>query len=274
MKYRCCITVLIVIAMIVVLSFSGYFMFEITSVLKSKSENFSSNMPIGMICSYQNTSSPVCLLNLESKSQDESIIKAYDSLCNELSSWMSIMGIFSVVFGLLIPIGSYLLQRNSIIEEKREIERKNKEDIIKVKRKIEEKTESILRPMWRFLAAQYHWNLMKAAKEIKIVNDEGSQIDAANFIIGFDHFINCVCKSANVIMMYETVDSFRPTIDKIRKRQEFWMSVKGRLKSKISCDNRNFVKGSEIERIIGCNSERFIWLKGFYNEIIPWKFDS
>lgn len=275
MKNNSAIATCVVFAFVVVLGFAGVFIWRLANILENNAWSRDEAVTTNVVCSCQNAVVLKVIETQQVKDHDSAIIAAYDSLSNELSSWMSIMGIFSVVFGLLIPIGSYLLQHKSILEEKKAIERKNREEIFKTKQKIERKIERELRPTWLFLAAQYQWNLIRDAESIKTENGNDSYvISVGNFIIGFDHFINCICKSGNKAMMYETIAKFKPLIERFRKDEVLWLSVKRCLKNRFHPDNENFVKGLEISRMFEGNNGTYIWLKGLYDEIIPWKFSS
>lgn len=109
---------------IVIVAFAGYFMHRMTSILELHAcPKTRIAVPATSAVSTNQVAVLAGHIDEIPKPQDcsPSIMEAYESLSNELSSWMAIMGIFAAVFGLLIPLGSFLLQRQSLKDEREAI---------------------------------------------------------------------------------------------------------------------------------------------------------
>lgn len=215
---------------------------------------------------------------------DASVIAAYDSLSNELSSWMAIMGIFAAVFGLLIPIGSYFLQQRSLSEErstmredfKRALEEKIEYLTKDYQRKIEKMQSDFsddmteqMKPMWNFLASNF--NRFLAADAARMKGCVATVDEVANFVIGVDIYFDCLVRSGNVGVLVDSIRQFMPILDAVRKQGNKWVEVLKLLKQRIQ-PSESFMKGSDYAKLIGKDGECYGWLKSFYDEVVPWKF--
>ena len=256
-------TTAVTVAFIVVLVFAWYFMGGMIDILKR-----SQGVDGGGVATNVVLRSAIALnvSSVENKveSGDVSMMAAYDSLSNELSSWMAIMGLFAAVFGLLIPIGSYLLQQRSLKEERASFEKKMDETIGAVEKGAFQK----MKPLWNFLAANFDRFLVEDGK--KICNGKANGLEAANFIIGFDIYLDCLVRAENGAMIMEAIDQYRPIIETI-KSSGAWQQVRELLKTKFK-PNPEFVSGKDFSALIGTSPRFYGWLKSFYDEIIPWKF--
>lgn len=107
--------------LVAVVVFSGIFMYKMTNILDAHSplRERKGTSVISAACTNEVRvfDSPSSCVN-RSQYEDTAIIAAYDALQNELSTWMAIMGIFAAIFGLVIPLGGYLLQRQSLKDER------------------------------------------------------------------------------------------------------------------------------------------------------------
>ena len=309
---------------VIVLGVSCYFMGSMVEILKRGNRIQDVSSSTNVVCR-----SAAVVLNISGVDNkvDEgslSMIAAYDSLSNELSSWMAIMGIFATVFGLVLPLGSYLLQQRSLNREKEDLkdeirdmkefvngERKIMMDDVKDKIKdMKEEMEKIgvrnhdehlrlinttkeeislgmihrLQPMWNFLALNFDRFLVDEANKIKRNSrtvvamgnitpsaDNVTPTEIANFFIGFDIYLDCLVRADNAGVIIEAIYKYRPTIDAVRSNSSLWQEVCCILKNKIH-KSPDFVSGSEFERLIGADTQKYEWLKSLYDEIIPWKF--
>jgi len=72
-----------------------------------------------------------------------------EHLRNQLNSWLTILGFFGVVLGLIVPLANYLLQRSSLTEERdrldRDIEEKIHKAVEEARREAEAGIENVKR---------------------------------------------------------------------------------------------------------------------------------
>lgn len=283
-------TVAVAIVFIAVLVFAWLFMDCMVDVLKQANrmqDVASSTNTVRQAAVVMNVSG----IDNKVERGDLSVVAAYDSLSTQLSSWMSIMGIFATVFGLLIPIGSYLLQQKSLSKEKEELTGdvkdrikemkeemekigvRNYDEHLKLIRRTEEKISAGLiyrmQPMWNFLASNFDRFLINDAR--KIETGKVAPDDVVNFLIGFDIYLDCLVRAENAGVIIEAIYKYRTAINTARNNPILWQEVLHILKIKIH-ESPDFVSGSEFERLIGIDKEKYGWLKSLYDEIIPWKF--
>ena len=147
---------------LVVMLFAWRFIDRMTCVLEQHGPKAGISYGTNTCCQAIANSAKPSAIDPSEKNDSAAIISAYDSLSNELSSWMAIMGIFATVFGLLIPIGSYFLQRQSLKDEReaimRDVEKSSAEVFAKIQESVDEMPEEMaekMKPMWNFLAANF-----------------------------------------------------------------------------------------------------------------------
>ena len=217
---------------------------------------------------------------------DASVIAAYDSLSNELSSWMAIMGIFAAVFGLLIPIGSYFLQQRSLLEErgvmredfKKALEEKigqlTKDYQLKIEKMQSDFSDDMtvrMKPMWNFLAANFDRFLVNDGARL-IGNNILDWRLIANFIVEYDICLDCLVRAQNAGRLLDVVCKYQNMLTAVQQNhQKEWQYALERLKDKMQ-PSKEFVSGREYAAVIGSDSEVYAWLKDFYSQFAPWKF--
>jgi hypothetical protein len=271
------ISIVMAIALFSVLCFSWYFMDNMMVVLKRGSRIQECSSCTNVV---HQSAITLNVSGVDNKVDGShlSVVAAYESLSNELSSWMAIMGIFATVFGLLIPIGSYLLQRQSLKDEKadmmKSVDEANERSrnallgiIDKTKAELSTGTIERMRPMWKFLASNFDRFLVDDAK--KIIANTATPIEGANFVIGFDVYLDCLVRAGNAGMLAEAVRKYGPVVDAARNNRDLWQKVVSILKITIQ-PSPDFVKGEDFARLVGMS--QYKWLKALYDEIIPWKF--
>ena len=59
--------------------------------------------------------------NYERKDDSMNYKEALEILRDEQTSWLTILGIFATIFGFLVPAGAYLLQRQSLRDEREKL---------------------------------------------------------------------------------------------------------------------------------------------------------
>ena len=271
------ISIVVTIAFFAVLYFAWHFMDKMVDVLKCGSRNQDVSLCTNGVSRSAITMN-VSGVDNKVEGSDLSVVAAYESLSNELSSWMAIMGIFATVFGLLIPIGSYLLQRQSLKDEKEVIRKemgeaseRSRNDLLGIidRTKTELSTGTIerMRPMWRFLASNFDRFLVDDTK--KITAGKATPIDVVNFLIGLDVYLDCLVRAGNSGMLAEAIQKYHTVVDTVRNNRDLWQKVVSILKITIQ-PSPDFVKGEDFAKLVGMR--QYEWLKALYDEIIPWKF--
>ena len=226
---------------------------------------------------------------------------AEEDLRNELNVWFSIAGLFGVVFGLLVPVGSYLLQRQSLRDERelmqKELERakaENEKQVESVRTECEKELETNVakmnsqikaamadfntelsersRPMWNFLGSNFDRFLVE---DMKSILSNGKNVDwpvVANFIIEFDLCLDCLARAKMPLRIREVVQHFGSLIGQFRKMHpNVWNVAMQGLRQKMRPSDE-FLDGKEYKNVLGCDRETYHWLEGFYAQFAPWKF--
>lgn len=276
------VAVCFVVSFLAVLVFSWNFMSEMTCILKrgrgiDGCETTNKVMRSAVTFNVSGVDNKV-------EGDDASVIAAYDSLSNELSSWMAIMGMFAAVFGLLIPIGSYFLQQRSLAEERSEMREDFKkaleEKIGQLTKDYQLKIEKMqsdfsdgmterMKPMWNFLASNFNRFLVTDAVRVKGGTATADEI--ANFVIGVDIYFDCLVRSGNVGVLVDSIRQFMPILEAVRNQKDNWAEALKLLKQRIQ-PSESFMKGSDYAKLIGEEGECYGRLKSFYGDVIPWKF--
>lgn len=274
---RVFISIVVTIAFFAVLYFAWHFMDKMVDVLKCGSRNQDVSL-----CTNEVSRSMIAVnvsgVDNKVEGSDLSIVAAYESLSNELSAWMAIMGIFATVFGLLIPIGSYFLQRQSLKDERetimKDVEKTRDEAFVKINEFVDGVPAEIgekMKPMWNFLAANFDRFLVNDGMAL-CGNGISDWRMVANFVIGFDICLDCLVRAHNAGRVLEVVIKYQELLTSVQERHpKEWQYVVDRLKDKMR-PSKEFVTGREYAAVIGSDSEIYVWLKNFYGQFAPWKF--
>ena len=269
------------VMMAVIVLVAGFFLHRLICILESKACRMTGNVVSVTLagCTNQVAVSAGNIGEIQ-KLQDRSpaIMEAYESLSNELSSWMAIMGIFAAVFGLLIPIGSYFLQRQSLKDERetimKDVEKTRDEAFVKINEFVDGVPAEIgekMKPMWNFLAANFDRFLVNDGMAL-CGNGISDWRMVANFVIGFDICLDCLVRAHNAGRVLEVVIKYQELLTSVQERHpKEWQYVVDQLKDKMR-PSKEFVTGREYAAVIGSDSEIYVWLKNFYGQFAPWKF--
>ena len=192
---------------------------------------------------------------------------ALEILRNEQTNWLAVMGFFGFVFGFLAPVGSYLLQRQSLKDEQ--------ERIVK---ECNEKTEKAvkdalgkMKPMWGFLSSAFDYGLACSAR--RIGRQQGvDYADIVNFVIAFDICLDCLVRASLGPRVAEVVGKYRSSIEQSQTmHQAEWICAIKYLRGS-GHPSEAFVTGAEYKKVLSDWSETYAWLKDFFSRIYPWKF--
>lgn len=265
----------------IIMIIAGLLLYRMTYILEVQSYRTANNfISASSVSSTNQVEVLACAVEQSNKERIENsaIIEAYDSLSNELSSWMAIMGIFATVFGLLIPIGSYLLQKQSLRDEResimKEVEKSREDVFVKIQESVDKMPVNMaekMKPMWNFLAANFDRFLINDGEVLR-KNSILNWYLVANFVIEFDICLDCLVRAKNPGRMLEVVIKYQELLISIQKLYpKVWKDAVERLKDKMQPSNE-FVTGREYAAVIGCDSNVYAWLKEFYGQFAPWKF--
>lgn len=267
--------------LVAVVVFSGIFMYKMTNILDAHSplRERKGTSVISAACTNEVRvfDSPSSCVN-RSQYEDTAIIAAYDALQNELSTWMAIMGIFAAIFGLVIPLGGYLLQRQSLKDERvslmEDVEKSRDEvldSIKKIAEGVPDKIANDMRPMWNFLAANFDRFLVKDGEcLLSAVPPDWRAI--ANYVVELDICLDCLVRARNPGRLVEIICKYREYIESSQKRYPvIWATAIRQLKEKMHPSNE-FTSGRDFEPLVGRDSGIYAWLKNFYGQFAPWKF--
>ena len=263
---------------LVVMLFAWRFIDRMTCVLEQHGPKAGISYGTNTCCQAIANSAKPSAIDPSEKNDSAAIISAYDSLSNELSSWMAIMGIFATVFGLLIPIGSYFLQRQSLKDEReaimRDVEKSSAEVFVKIQESVDEMPEEMaekMKPMWNFLAANFDRFLVNDGARL-IGNNILDWRLIANFIVEYDICLDCLVRAQNAGRLLDFVCKYQNMLTAVQQNhQKEWQYALERLKDKMQ-PSKEFVSGREYAAVIGSDSEVYAWLKDFYSQFAPWKF--
>ena len=192
---------------------------------------------------------------------------ALEILRNEQTNWLAVIGFFGVIFGLVVPVGSYLLQRQSLKDE-REIIVKTCED--RAKQKIDEniaRMKDELRPVLNFLSSSFDERLA-----IDLLGCNLSWKKVVNWVISFDMCLDCLVRAKSGARIVEIVNKYKKYIEDLcSKHPSEWQRAIDYL-SKNACKSDAFVQGNAYRELLGSDSVTYVWLKSFFTPIYPWKF--
>ncbi len=243
---------------------------------------------------------------MDKKASDNSVAvcEAYEALDRELTSWLTVLALAGGMFGLLIPLISYLLQHHNLkedreflredIKERMELYNANfskqldemnkgfeklKSDADKVKEGIDTKAYHVNERMGEceaFVIMGEEFILTNGIRQVtqqcpvKTVDP----VDVANIIIGFDFLL-------------ETLVRWNKDVAVVRKKMHDWIMNIDAMWHKLKTEQReetvkllsdNFVRSGEFAtrddflRILRADSTDFKWLEEFFAPFAPWKF--
>jgi len=212
---------------------------------------------------------------------------ALEVLRAEQSSWLSILGIFGVVIGLLVPTGAYLLQRQSLKDEQETIQKRIMDEVGKTSGELRKEIEVLKNDIRLYSGindakSEPFWLLMARTFERMLVSDAGkaSKIEdpreygMANFLLEIEHCLDAYIRAKNsheVIRIYKT---YEIAIDKAKRiNGDDWHKatelIRGNPDQLIST-----AKWFEYEEVLKDSKGTLDWIKMLYAEFAPSKLDG
>ena len=197
----------------------------------------------------------------------DDIKDALEILRNEQTNWLAVIGFFGVIFGLVVPAGSYLLQRQSLKDEQERIVKDCKEEA----KKVVDDALAKMKPMWGFVSSAFDYGLACSARRIRRPQTVDYR-NIVNFVIAFDMCLDCLVRASLGPRVVEVVDRYRLIIDQSRTmHQAEWICAIKHLRGS-GHPSDAFVTGAEYKKVLSDGSETYLWLKDFFSRIYPWKF--
>lgn len=250
-------------------------------------------------CVGQNKGTP-----LGDKAHDDSlaICIAYETLDREFTSWLTVLGLFAGVFGLIVPLASYLLQHHTLNTEREQIikgcqERmmvyvaktsnkmnrlkyESEEQFKSVSNRLEGRTGEVNGELVRcqtIAIRSLEFPLTMRINQMIIAQRSGKisdTIDIVNIIIGFDYLLEGLVRwSEDVVIVREKIH------DWINKINAIWCEMTAEQREKVwellrTCFRplREFAVRNDYLKILRVDSEEFKWLANFFEPFAPWKF--
>lgn len=113
---------MIIIGVVSIMAFA--WLFRMTSVLSSYPESVSLEYRVVIDGEYGDKTNIMLSDTTQREDAYFKVLKdAEEHLRDQMNSWLTILGFFSIVLGLLVPLSSYMLQRRSLLDERERIER-------------------------------------------------------------------------------------------------------------------------------------------------------
>lgn len=275
------------ILLVAVVVFSGIFMYKMTSILDAHSplrERKGASV-ISAACTNEVRvfDSPSSCVN-RSQHEDTAIIAAYDALQNELSTWMSIMGIFAAIFGLVIPLGGYLLQRQSLKDE-RDAMAKEIEQIRGIDGRIDtalgriDATEARLKPVEEAVGgtANTFWKAVGRCFEYAVITNKYARenihfpeyAEIANLILAMELNFDCCVLARDTNGLDQQFGYSRIILESLKMSRGDDLTRAYALLKSDTRQRTQLVDGFRYLEMLGSSNELYKGLKHFFDE-----FDS
>lgn len=84
------------------------------------------------------------LQNISSPHGSKAVLQAYEQLSAELGNWGALLGVIGAFFGLVLPVGAYLMQIKAVNQEEEKIMARVNEFIQKARDDVSEKMEALV----------------------------------------------------------------------------------------------------------------------------------
>ena len=266
-------TIVVVVAFVVVLAFAWNFMSGMIDILKrgQRVDGWAAMNVMMRSTIAQNLSG----VGNKGESGDVDIMAAYDSLSNELSSWMAIMGLFAAVFGLLIPIGSYLLQQRSLKEERDRIQddidvlRGVQKDIANLKLQQEELQGAFKqtnKPFWAALERCFEYSVISNPIASRMYH-VGREFEAANLLLSMELMLDGCVLVGDGKLLGDKISVCKLIVSELEKDVTIFKAACEIVRS--GRERTPLVDGIRYLRIVKSESSEYKWLKAFFAEIAP-----
>lgn len=230
----------------------------------------------------------------------ESYKATYDLFSTHFSQLLTFLGFFGTIFGLAIPAGAYLLQRQTLKDEKAILQKnidQTYNKVIELMGKYEElkqfkdqmyvtidtineknvNLEHFQHELFMNLQTTFDGVFSIALFLVDAIPEKEKIKNLfCMMLISFDNAVNCAVKANNSKGLIQLLRRMKPIIEIYYKEKypsEFRQAITA---IKPDAENNSaFVSGEEIQKLLGNeNYELYEWYKELYNPIYPWKFNG
>lgn len=211
------------------------------------------------------------------KGEQDSAISAYieaeAGLKSHFDSWMSILGLFGAAFGLLVPLGSYLIQHRSLSEERDQI-RKDLDGLRELQKEVEtvkagqEKLQGAFdqtnQPFWAALQRCFEYSVIShpIASGMYSIPRE---YQIANLLLSMELMLDSSVLSGEAKLLRDKISVCKLIVSELRTDGMFWTKACAIVKG--GDERTSLVDGFQYLRLLDSNSGEYMWLKGFFAEI-------
>ena len=222
------------------------------------------------------------------------IRNAYEALDKEFTSWLTVLGLLGGVFGLLVPLVSYLLQHHTLKTEREQLMSDWKELVKEYVSGITSKVNGLEKKLevieTKSLSAKDRFEKCErqnmrslefplAVRINHVIRTHRTDLDIelveiANIVIGFDYLLESILRwGEDVVIIRAKMHEWINNIDAM------WRKMTDEQRKKVCELLRGYFKPSpefasrdDFLRILRTDSEEFKWLENFFKPFAPWKF--
>lgn len=205
----------------------------------------------------------------------ESYKATYDLFNSQFSQLLVMLGFFGSVFGLLIPAGAYLLQRQSLNDERDRIKKELRDEIEDSQKKIDEQILKVNNIYNSDMALIYQG--LQNSNVLEFFRMPSTPI-LGNFLISFDNVINYFTKARCADKVQKSIKNGIEFIDNMKKRcpdkfDDMYKTAAETLNRAYEPSDK-YVTGKDIADLIGKESEEYKFFEKTFSSIYPLKFNN
>lgn len=210
---------------------------------------------------------------VERDSAISAYIEAETSLKNHFDSWMSILGLFGVAFGLLVPFASYLIQHRSLTEERDRIRedldelrglKKEVEDVKSRQAKLQGAFDQTNQPFWAALERCFEYSVISHPLASGMYSIP-REYQIANLLLSMELMLDSSVLSGEAKLLREKISVCNLIVSKLRTDGMVWKNACAIVKR--GDERTSLVDGFQYLRLLDSSSGEYMWLKGFFAEI-------
>lgn len=247
-------------------------MWRFSNVLNESSQTRSSGWDVTVTNQTETVSHHVA-----TESAISAYIKAETSLKNHFDSWMSILGLFGVAFGLLVPFASYLIQHRSLTEERDRIRedldelrglKKEVEDVKSRQVKLQGAFDQTNQPFWAALERCFEYSVISHPLASGMYSIP-REYQIANLLLSMELMLDASVLSADAKLLKEKIGMCKLIVSKLMGEAPIWERACEIVRT--GDERTSLVTGFHYLRLLNSDSQEYKWLKTFFEEIVPGK---
>jgi len=197
-------------------------------------------------------------------SKSDAVLEAYDQLNSELSRWFTMFAVLGTFFGLVLPIGGYLLQVKEVERKKEEIYSGMKSLIDDAKDKFKKETSDL----WKYHSAMAHWMVMKYQDRIlrfmrKTISPSSLGAEGVGLLAWVMIMIKTALSTEDADIVASKIEALRFVFDKLKGEAQYKVFLSATLASPVKRSIR--IDLDRCREILKDNSS-FNYLEQLVNE--------